>query len=110
MTTSPLAHVYRLILVLALALAAFLGIKALAVPDTWDSDKWYRRAAEQELKAQPLQFGGNQSCLESNCHEDDRQENHGFRYQALSTGNHQGLACEGCHGLITEHVKVVDAV
>ncbi len=102
---SPRAHIYRLVIILILGTAGFLGIKTLAVPDTWDDEKWYRRGAEEDLKAQPMRIGGNESCLASACHDDARPNTHDARYKTVSQGRHQGLACENCHGPLSAHVK-----
>lgn len=104
MNPSPRAHVYRLIAVLALAAVAFIAVRTLVVPDSWDTEAWYRRDAVEELKQQPMRFGGNESCTGSACHEDDRPRNHQYRYDSVARGRHQGLACESCHGPLSEHV------
>ncbi len=105
MNPSPRAHVYRLVALLVIGIAGFVGIKILATPAGWDHERSFRPAAEEELKALPMRFGGNESCAASACHEDDRPKTHDYRLEAVSRGLHQGLACETCHGPLSEHVQ-----
>ncbi|MDZ7753905.1 MAG: cytochrome c3 family protein [Gammaproteobacteria bacterium] len=101
---SPRAHIYRLIVILVAALAVIgWGGQAL-VPDTWDSDNWYRKAALVELAQRPPLHGGNMSCETSSCH-DGSDEQHAKRLAELPKGTHYGLACESCHGPLASHVE-----
>ena len=110
MNPSPRAHVYRMLVVLVVGVAGFLVFKTLAVPASWDSERWYRTDAEQELKQQPLLFGGNESCLNSSCHVAPQHGSHQMRFEMLGRGAHQGLACEVCHGPLRNHVQDGKAV
>ncbi|MCG6869576.1 MAG: cytochrome c3 family protein [Gammaproteobacteria bacterium] len=101
MKPSPRSHLYRLLLVLAVAGAGFVGLRQLAIPDSWDEEHWYRGDALDELAAQPSRFGGNASCEGSSCHEPPA--NHKANYDALSQGLHAGVACESCHGPLARH-------
>jgi hypothetical protein len=103
MPPSPRAHVYRLLLVLVLALGAFFGLKRFAVPESWDSANWYRRDALALLGQQPTVYGGNASCASSRCH--DPRENHDAHLEMLAGAVHKGLACESCHGSLARHVE-----
>lgn len=106
MDPSPKAHIYRLLLLLALFAAGFVGIRSLAIPPSWVSEgsSWYRGDALTELQQLPLRFGGNASCANGACHETERRENHQSKLASLGQGGHQGLACEGCHGPFSAHV------
>ncbi len=74
MNPSPRAHIYRLLAVMIIGIAGFIGIKMLATPAGWDHQRSYRPAAEEELKALPMRFGGNESCA---------AKPHGQRFQLL---------------------------
>ena len=103
MNPSPFAHIYRLLLVLAVMGAAFVGIRALAIPDSWDAERSYRRDALKELQQLPMRFGGNESCQDSECHEPTKR--HQAKLEAVSKGRHQGVACEVCHGHLSKHAR-----
>ena len=111
MNPSPRAHVYRLLAVLAVAGTIFLVVKWLATPASWDFDAWYRTGALEDLKHQPLAFGGNMSCMASTCHEDERyliedaQSEHRLRHEMLRWATHKTLACEACHGPLQDHAS-----
>jgi len=94
-TPSPRSHLDRLALLLVVCLVAFLIIKDLATPASWNYEVWYRGDALAELQALPLAFGGNESCVE--CHDDE--------HEAMAEFKHQTLACESCHGALADHVK-----
>jgi hypothetical protein len=91
------SHLYRLGAILVIFFA-FAGVVALwAAPASWnyDIDNWYRRDALIDNAAQPLVYGGNESCVE--CHEAaDKQ---------LSRYKHRAVPCESCHGALADHVK-----
>ena len=103
MNPSPRAHIYRLLLAVGILIGVFLGIRALAIPDSWDSDGWYRRDSLTDLQQLPQHFAGNGSCGGAGCHE--KSMRHLEKMAALATGQHQGLACEVCHGPLSDHVK-----
>ncbi len=103
MNPSPRAHIYRLLLVLFVIGAVFIGIRALAIPDSWDNQRWYRKEALAQLQSLPMQFGGNHSCKESECHEPPKR--HQAKLDAVTNGNHNGMACEVCHGPLARHAK-----
>ena len=104
MSPSPRSHVYRLLLLLALALAGFVGILQVAVPVSWDSEHWYRADAAVELRELPMRYGGNASCQTSSCHDDQRPQDHQADSDKLARGPHRGLSCESCHGNLALHV------
>ena len=72
MRPSPYAHQYRLVVLLAIGLIIFLVIKKFAIPESWDSDAWYRKDALPLLQQQQPVYGGNESCAGTSCHEDER--------------------------------------
>ncbi len=102
---SPRSHIYRLIVVLGVALFLFLQVKDWLTPASWDQTAWYRTAAAEELKHLPMQYGaGKEACYA--CHEERREE--------FESGSHLNLACEACHGPGPAHAnateKLADAV
>lgn len=96
MVPSPRNHLYRLALLLILAIAGFVWIKGWFVPAGWDEEKWFRTGALEELKQQPIMFGGNRTCTEG-CHGKTRKDHRAVGY-SLATGVHMNLGCESCHG------------
>jgi hypothetical protein len=112
MPPSPRSHIYRLILVLIVALAGFVAIKGLAVPRSWDYHTWYRRDALPLLQSGSALYGGNESCRSAGCHEEPAKD-HDEKHEWLADDLHKGLACEACHGPLHNHVadgrKIADA-
>lgn len=103
MTPSPRTHIYRLLIALVVLIGVFIGIRALAIPDSWDSKRWFRQDSLNDVAQLPLRFAGNGSCGGAGCHE--KSMRHLEKMAALATGQHQGLACEVCHGPLSDHVK-----
>jgi hypothetical protein len=68
---SPRAHIYRLLLILGAAFLGFLGAQGWGKPEGWNEQDWYRLAALQELRLQPVKFSPKSQCL--NCHEQRRK-------------------------------------
>lgn len=100
MLPSPRSHLYRLALLLIAALAAFVWIKDWFVPAGWDHERWFRTGALEELKQQPIKFGGNRTCTEG-CHGKTRKDHRAIGY-TLAGGVHVNLGCESCHGPLHE--------
>jgi nitrate/TMAO reductase-like tetraheme cytochrome c subunit len=105
MSVSPRSHIYRLVVLLVVIAAGFAAVRSLAIPDSWDNEKFYRVDALEDLTLQPLRMGGNEACAGSGCHEEQRVAKHKERFNALAKGNHSGLACENCHGSLSEHIS-----
>jgi hypothetical protein len=103
MNPSPRTHIYRLLIALVIMGVVFIGIRALAIPESWDSKRWYRGDALKDLQQLPLRFGGNESCQDSACHEPTQR--HPARIKALAGGKHRVLSCEVCHGPLSDHVR-----
>lgn len=92
---SPKAHLYRLVGLLIAGLVGFVVVKAVATPASWDYEHWYRGDAVKDIAAEPLSYGGNESCV--SCHREQHTE--------LLEFNHKTLSCESCHGALADHVK-----
>ena len=97
---SPWSHLYRLGILLGAAFIAFLVIKALATPPSWNHEGWYRGDALVDMAAQPLAHGANESCRD--CHED--------AVKKVKKLKHKKLSCEGCHGALADHVQDGDKI
>jgi hypothetical protein len=101
---SPRSHLYRLGILLAVCFVAFLVIKDLATPASWNYEGWYRGAVLEEGKAKPFVYGGiadievserNEACR--SCHKD-----HEKKVRKLK---HRTLSCESCHGALADHAR-----
>jgi len=92
---SPRSHLYRLLLILLVFGIGFLVVKEWATPDSWNYEVWYRGDAVKDIAAQPLAYGGNDSC--KSCHKDVSR--------LWRKKPHRTVACETCHGPIIDHVK-----
>lgn len=103
MNPSPRTHIYRLLFALAILIGAFIGIRALAIPESWDSAHWFRRDSLIDIQHLPRHFAGNAFCGGSGCHK--KSMRHLEKMALLETGRHQGLACEVCHGPMSDHAK-----
>jgi len=100
---SPKTHLYRLGIVLAVFFAGFLLLRAVATPASWNSEGWYRAAVLEEMKAQPLVYGGI-SSLSTRKRNETCQTCHAKEVKLLGKKKHKKLSCESCHGPITVHV------
>ncbi len=103
---SPRSHIYRLGIVLFTALVVFLGIVWIATPSSWNYDLgyWFRAASLEDMKQQPLEYGGivdisssdrNAAC--KSCHKKTTRQ--------LKKLKHKGLSCESCHGALADHAR-----
>lgn len=102
-TQSPTAHLVRLAVLLILGGGVFATVRTFMIPPTWNSTEWYREGALEDLKEQPLMFGGNESCI--SCHKDDRENAHIRATKEIRSGMHVNLSCESCHGPAGLHVR-----
>lgn len=96
MIPAPSNHLIRLVLVLAIAIGGFFWGKQFFVPEGWDTERWYRTGALEQLRQQPIRFAGNETCM-NGCHGKTRKDHRAIG-QALLGSVHHHLSCEGCHG------------
>lgn len=100
---SAMTHLYRLGALFIVFIIAFLVIKQLATPSSWNYEVWYRGNSLTEVGNLPLTHGGNDSC--QTCHADV--------VKMVKKLRHKSLSCEGCHGPLDNHVsngeKIADA-
>lgn len=100
---SAFSHLHRLGALFLVLIIAFLVIKHLATPPSWNFEVWYRGDSLTESANKPMLHGGNDSC--QTCHEDVVKE--------VKKLKHKRLSCEGCHGPLATHArgdeKIADA-
>ncbi len=94
-------HVFRVLLVLLVGVAALLLGRGSLVPKSYGMYGSYRfdNVAEQASARPPL-HGGAAACGE--CHDE--------RFAAVSKGAHRAVSCEVCHAPLGLHVKDGDVV
>jgi len=86
-------HLIRPALVALVLALAFLGVRALLVPDDFGKYGFFRAGALDDVRAQQPRFAGRQACAE--CHDDV--------VEARSAHAHEGVGCEACHGALAAH-------
>lgn len=86
-------HLIRLAAVMAIALVAFVVLRAAIVPHSFGQYGHYRGAAIAEIAARPIGFAGHDAC--EGCHSDVVDQK--------KQGKHVVVACEACHGALAKH-------
>jgi len=86
-------HLIRLVAVMALALVAFVVLRAALVPRSFGQYGHYRGAAIGEVAARPVAYAGSQAC--EACHTDEADQK--------KQSKHVVVACEACHGALAKH-------
>ncbi len=79
-------HLIRLALVIAIAVVAFIFVRAAVIPRSFGQYGHYRGDAIAEIAARPIAFAGHQVC--EGCH-----------------GKHIVVPCEACHGALSNHAE-----
>jgi hypothetical protein len=86
-------HLIRLAIVIAIALVAFVILRAAVVPRSFGEYGHYRGAAIDEIASRPIAFAGHETC--EGCHTDVVDQK--------KLGRHVVVACEACHGAQAKH-------
>ena len=86
-------HLVRLAAVMAIALIAFVALRAVVVPKSFGQYGHYRGAAIAETAARPVAFAGHETC--EACHTDVVEQK--------KQGRHVVVPCEACHGAQAKH-------
>ena len=86
-------HLIRLAAVMAIALVAFVVLRAAVVPRSFGEYGHYRGAAIAEVAARPAAFAGHDVC--EACHTDIADQK--------KQGKHVVVSCEACHGALAKH-------
>ncbi len=87
-------HLIRLAAVIAIALVAFVILRAAVVPRSFGEYGHYRGDAIGEAASRPIAFAGHDAC--EACHTDVVDQK--------KLGKHVVVACEACHGAQAKHV------
>ena len=83
----------RLAVVIVIAVAAFVVLRAAVIPASFGQYGHYRGAAIAEIAARPAAFAGHDVC--EDCHTDVVEQK--------KLGKHVVVACEACHGALAKH-------
>ena len=86
-------HLIRLAAVIAVALVAFVLLRAAVVPHSFGQYGHYRGAAISEIASRPVALAGHATC--EGCHTDIVDQK--------KLGKHVVVACEACHGALAKH-------
>jgi hypothetical protein len=86
-------HLVRLAAVMAIALVAFVALRAVVVPKSFGQYGHYRGAAIAEAAARPIAHAGHDVC--EACHTDVVEQK--------KQGRHVVVPCEACHGALASH-------
>ena len=86
-------HLIRLVVVVILAVAAFVVLRAAVVPKSFGEYGHYRGDAIGETAARPIAHAGHEVC--EGCHTDVADQK--------KLGKHVVVACESCHGPQARH-------
>jgi Cytochrome c554 and c-prime len=112
-------HVFRMGVVIGIALVVFLIARAAMIPSDFGLLGYYRAGALEDNRAHPIVYAGRAACLE--CHDGvydppapgDPAFDLALTAAAASDdplhGNkHAQLNCEACHGPLQKHVADED--
>ena len=95
-----LEHLIRLAAVMAIAVLAFVVLRAAVVPHSFGLYGHYRADAISENAARPVAFAGHDVC--EACHTDVVDQK--------KQGRHVVVPCEACHGPLAKHADDPAAV
>lgn len=90
-----LEHLIRLAVVIAIAMVAFVLLRAAVVPASFGQYGHYRGAAISEIAARPIAHAGHEAC--ESCHTDVVEQK--------KLGKHVVVPCEACHGPQGRHAE-----
>ncbi len=85
----------RLLIVFGVLIGGMIAARHFFLPKTFGEKGHYRAAAIPAITAQPIRYAGREACRD--CHADI--------VDVHSTGHHQTVACEVCHGPAAAHTE-----
>ncbi|MDD5672745.1 MAG: cytochrome c3 family protein [Chitinivibrionales bacterium] len=88
-------HIWRVFLLVLIAIAAFMVGRLLFVPKTFGQFGHYRAANVLEQRAFPVKYQGAESC--EPCHADE--------FALWKNAGHKTIVCEDCHAPYDSHIK-----
>ncbi len=91
----PTQHYMRAAGLLIGALVAFLIFRSLMIPGSFGQYGHFRGDNLAEQMAKPVGYGERHACAQ--CHSDQESKH--------TTGKHQGVQCQDCHGPMRDHVE-----
>ena len=86
-------HLIRLAVVIAVAVVAFVLVRAVLTPHSFGQYGHYRGDAMADIAARPIAYAGHQVC--EACHTDVVDQK--------KLGKHVVVSCEACHGALAKH-------
>jgi hypothetical protein len=89
------AHLLRLVVLIAVGILLFLGFRNWAVPVGFGQYGHYRGPALNDIRTQQISFAGQDVC--EACHTEEHDK--------AAAGPHHGVRCEACHGAQAKHAK-----
>ena len=88
-------HLIRVLLLLTLAVIAFLVLRRAVIPAEFGKYGHFRPGAMDDIAARPVKFAGREAC--EACHSDEAA--------VKSKGKHVNIGCEACHGPLAKHAE-----
>jgi uncharacterized CHY-type Zn-finger protein len=93
-------HLVRPAVVLIAGFGAFLLIRAAVIPPEFGKYGHYRPGALEAIRSRPVAYAGQDACIA--CHPDQAA--------LRAAGKHVHVACEACHGPLSQHAEDPSAV
>lgn len=87
-------HLVRVVIIFAVAIAGFLFVRSLLVPESFGKVGHYRADAVGEFALLPRHYAGEPSCKK--CHARQAADK--------AKSGHRAMSCESCHGALQAHV------
>ncbi len=88
-------HLWRAVLILLIGLILAVVGRHFLIPKSFGERGFYRFDSVAEYASKPVEHGDANSC--SSCHQPVCETAKG--------GKHATVACQGCHGALSTHVK-----
>ncbi|MFB3915305.1 MAG: hypothetical protein ACE14M_01140 [Terriglobales bacterium] len=85
----------RLLIVFGVLITGLFAARYKLTPKTFGQKGHYRAVALETVKAAPVRYAGREAC--ETCHSEI--------FNTHSTGHHQTVACEVCHGPAAAHTE-----